>query len=189
MSKINYIVPNHAFISENSLIGKNVTIFPSVYIGDNVKIGNNVTIQTGTIIKDNVVIDDNVFIGPFSLIRDNVKIGNNSKIGPHCELKETIICQNVNVAHKNFIGNCKIFDNVNIGCGSIIANYNNGKYNETIIGENTKIGINCSIIAPIIIGKNCFIAAASVLRQDIPDGSFFITKYESEIRPNKYIPK
>lgn len=185
--EINIICPSSVYISKNSYIGKNVTIYNGVYIGDNVHIGDNVTIQSGSILKDDVFVSNNCFIGAYSVLRNKVILEEKATVGFHCEIKNSTIGYNTLIAHKNFIGDAIIKENVKIGCGTVTANFNEVKYNKTYIGQNTRIGINCSLIAPIKIGKNCVIAAASILRKDLPDNSFYITRYVSETKRNREV--
>lgn len=184
---VNFLLKDTVVIDDNVEIKDNVVIYPSVYIGNNVYIGKNVTIQTGTIIKDNVYISDNCFIGSNCLIRNNVFLNKNVTIGFNCEVKHSKIDENSIISHKCFIGDALIGENVRIGCNVITANHNNNTFNKTVIKKNTKIGINCSLIAPIVIGENCFVAACSVLRQDLENNKFFKTKYEHVIYENKYV--
>lgn len=187
MKNIKIICPSSVYISKKSHIGNNVTIYNGVCIGDNVYIGDNVTIQTGSLLNNNVYVANNCFIGAYSVLRDKVILQEKVVVGFHCEIKNSKIYNNATIAHKNFIGDALIGENVQIGCGTVTANFNRGKYNKTIIGKNTKIGINCSLVAPITIGSNCVIAAASVLRQDLDDNSFYMSKYESVIKKNREV--
>lgn len=182
-----FLAKDSVYINNNVVIKKNCTIYPGVVIEDNVYIGNNVIIQSGTIIKSNVCIEDNVFIGSSCLIRNNCWIQQNSTIGFNCEIKASKIESNCLIAHKCFVGNAILKKGVKIGCGLVTANFNNNKFNTTFIGENTEVGINCSLIAPIRIGKNCFIAACSILRDDLLDNQFVKTQYINKIVNNKKI--
>lgn len=184
-SSTTFYALSSTYIGDDVEVKENCTIFPGVYISDNVTIGNNVIIQSGTIIKNNVTIGDNCFIGSCCLIRDNVEVSNNSTIGFNCEIKKTKIGENSLIAHKCFIGDAIIEENVKIGCGTVTANFNRGDYQQTLIKKNTQIGINCSLVAPLTIGENCFIAAASILRHDLEDNKFFKIEYNEVIRENK----
>lgn len=166
-----------AVVLENNLkIGNKVIIQTGVIIQNNVEIGNNVEIQSGVVIKNNVKIGNNILIGINSLIRDNTTIKDGVIIGPNCEIKTSKISSNVRIGHKNFIGNSEIHEEVEIGFGTVTANYSQGKYSSTMIHEKTKIGCNVILIAPIKIGKNCLIAAGCVLKKDILDNSKVIQK-------------
>lgn len=181
------INPNNVYVGKKVYIGKNCIIDPFVYIGENVYIGDNVTIQSGSIIKDNVYISNNCFIGGSNLIRSKVYLGENSVVGFQNEIKNTKIGLNTSISHKCFIGDAIIGDFVKIGCNCITANFNRNQFNLTKIGNNTKIGINCSLISPITIGENCFIAACSVLRKNLEDNKFFKTEYTETIKENRNI--
>lgn len=155
------------FIDKTSKLQENCTIYPGVVIEKNCKIGKNVTIQSGTIITNSVIIEDNCFIGPFSVLRDKTKISKNSLIGPHCEIVRSTIGENSKISHRAYVGDCLIGNKVFFGCGVVVANTNFEKRFKTKIGSNTKIGASSTLISPITIGENCFIAAGTILSKNI----------------------
>ena len=155
------------------------------FIG-NVQIGKNVKIYPFCVIEDSIIEDDCV-IGPFAHIRPNCTIKKGSRIGNFCEIKNSIIGENCAISHLSYVGDCEIGDNCNIGAGTIFCNYDGNKKHKTIVGGNCFIGSNSTIIAPRHIGKNCFIAGASVLREDLEDNKFYISKSNSETKNNKNI--
>ena len=180
-NRTKFLAKDSCFISSNSKIGKGCLIYPSVVIIDSI-IGDNVTIQTGAIIKDSSKIGDNCIIGPSALVRSNSVIGKNTVIGPGSEIKNSIIGNNSLIAHKNFIGDAEVGDNVNFGFGSCIANYDFKKINKTYIGNNVKIGCNSTIISPIKIGDNSIIGACSKITRDIKENSFVKPKVKNRIK-------
>lgn len=156
-----------------------------VLIG-NVKIGKNVKIQPFCVIEDSE-IQDNCTIGPFAHIRPNCLIKKGTKIGNFCEIKNSIIGENCAISHLAYVGDCEIGNNCNIGAGVVFCNYDGKLKHKTIVGNNCFIGSNSTIIAPLTIGNNCFIAGASVLRQNLNQNEFYISKSENKIKPNKKI--
>lgn len=160
------------FVDKTCKIGKGKKIYPGVVVENNCNIGKNVTIQNGSLISNNVTIGDNCFIGPFTVIRENTTIGNNVLVGPHCEITRSNIGVNSKIAHRTYLGDVTVHDNVSIGCGTVLANTNFSDRYKSSIGSNTLIGANVTLVSPITIGSNCFVAAGTILAKDLPDSSF-----------------
>lgn len=182
---VKLINPSTIYIGENVNIEPGVTIFPNVSIFDHVTIKKNVTIQPCTTIFDHVTIHANVLIGTNTIIRQNVSIGQDSIIGPHCEVVRSTIGVKCIIAHKNFIGDALVFDNVKFGCGAIIANSDFNQKFKTTIESGAKIGINASLVAPINIGENAFIAAGSTIVDNVPSNHLAIARAYQTNKPLK----
>ncbi|WP_052664017.1 DapH/DapD/GlmU-related protein [Mycoplasmoides alvi] len=161
----------HFFVDKTSIVSDNSNIYPGVIIEKNCRIGENVTIQNSSLISNNVVIEDNCFIGPFTIIRENTILRKNSIVGPHCEIVRSEIGKNSKVSHRNYIGDATLGNSVSLGCGVTIANTDFNKRYKAIIGDNTMIGASTTLISPIVIGKNCFIAAGTILSKDLENNT------------------
>lgn len=145
----------------------------STYIDCDAKIGRDTIIYPNTIIEKDVEIGTGVKIGPFAHIRPGTEIASGAEIGNFVELVRTKIGPGCKVKHKTYLGDAILGKNINIGAGTITANYD-GKYkNQTIIGDNAFIGVGCILIAPVKIGKNAVVGAGSVVtkKHDVPDGA------------------
>ncbi|WP_027119766.1 DapH/DapD/GlmU-related protein [[Mycoplasma] testudinis] len=171
-------------IDDSCSIDKGFKIYPGVVIEKNCKIGKNVTIQNGTLISNNCEIGDNVFIGPFTVIRDKTKIKNNCVVGPHCEIVRSQLKNNVKIYHRTFVGDAELSEGVQIGCGTVIANSDFSNKFKTKIRKNTKVGANCTIISPIEIGEDCFLAAGSIISKNLENKSFYRISFEKIIKKN-----
>lgn len=162
------IIKPNSHIYGNSSIGENCIIGPTTQIYGS-KIGNNTSINS-SLIKDST-ISNYVEIGPSSHIRDNSIINDHAKIGTNAEIKNTIIGAGTKSGHFSYLGDAKIGQNVNIGAGTITCNYDGENKHETIIGDDSFIGSDSLLIAPINIGKKVITGAGSVVNKNIPDNS------------------
>jgi acetyltransferase-like isoleucine patch superfamily enzyme len=163
-------------ISKENLILDNVFIINSIIEGNFNKIGPNCFIINSRIgnknnivnsfINDNVILNNNK-IGPFSNLRKDNEIIESNKIGAFVELKNAKISSNVKCSHLAYLGDCIIKENVNIGAGVVLANYDGVNKYQTIIESNSFIGSNSTIIAPRTIGSNAYIGAGSVVTKDV----------------------
>ena len=159
--------------------------YENVVFKGKVKLGKGVTIYPFTVIEDSEIEDD-CTIGPFAHIRPNCIIKQGTKIGNFCEIKNSVIGKHCAISHLSYVGDCEIGNNCNIGAGVVFCNYDGKKKHKSIVGHNTFIGSNCTIISPVQIGNNCFIAGASVLRKNLKDKEFYISKQVNEIKENKF---
>ncbi len=172
---VKMIDPNTVYFSKDTKIGKNVTIEPFVVIGSKVKIKNNVKILSFSHIEG-VVINENVSVGPFCRLRPGTILEKNSKIGNFVEVKKSKIKKNSKVSHLSYIGDTTIGTSANIGAGTITCNYDGVKKSKTVIGDNSFVGSNSSLVAPVKIGRNSTIGAGSVITQNVKDGNLSLTR-------------
>ena len=150
--------PENTFIERDVIIGRDTVIYPFAYIGSGVRIGKS------------------CIIGPSCRIRGSSKIGNNVKVGNFAEISRSNIGSGSKVKHFSYIGCTSIGKNVNIGAGTVVANYDGKKKHNTIIGDNAFIGSNTTLIAPVKIGKSVITGAGSVVTRNsnVADNSIIV---------------
>ena len=172
---VKMIDPNTVYFSKDTKIGKNVTIEPFVVIGSKVKIKDNAKILSFSHIEG-VIINENVSVGPFCRLRPGTILEKNSKIGNFVEIKKSKVKKNSKVSHLSYIGDTTIGKSANIGAGTITCNYDGVKKSKTVIGDNSFVGSNSSLVAPVKIGRNSTIGAGSVITQNVKDGNLSLTR-------------
>jgi bifunctional UDP-N-acetylglucosamine pyrophosphorylase/glucosamine-1-phosphate N-acetyltransferase len=183
--------PQNTYISYDAKIGRDTVIYPNCFIGPNVIIGANCRIEGATSIKnstigDNVIIkysyidgadiSNNVNIGPYSHIRPESVLAENVKVGNFSEIKKSVIETGSKVNHLSYIGDAKVGKNVNVGAGTITCNYDGSKKHQTIIGDNSFVGSNVNLVAPVKIGEQVLIAAGSTITDDVEDKKLVIAR-------------
>ncbi|MBT7624149.1 MAG: UDP-N-acetylglucosamine pyrophosphorylase [Flavobacteriaceae bacterium] len=172
---VNMMGPETIFFSNDTKIGKNVTIEPYVVIGPKVKIANNVVVKSFSHLES-CRIENKVEIGPYARIRPNTILKEGSKIGNFVEVKKSIIGKKSKVNHLSYIGDSDIGKSVNIGAGTITCNYDGVKKSKTKIKDNVFIGSNSSLVAPITIDKQSIVGAGSVITKNIKKKSLALTR-------------
>jgi len=142
----------------------------STIIYPGVKIGKDTTIYSNTVIESGVEIGSGCRIGPFSRIRPGVILGNRVEVGNFVELVRTKIGAGTKVKHHTYLGDSVIGKSVNIGAGTITANYDGKSKNKTIIEDGAFIGVGAVLIAPVHIGAGALVGAGSVVlkNHDVP---------------------
>ena len=176
---VKMIAPDTVFFSENTKIGKNVTIDPYVVIADDVSIGNNVRILSFSHLEG-VKIENNVNVGPYARLRPGTVLKSGSKIGNFVEVKKSIIGKDSKLNHLSYIGDSKLGKKVNIGAGTITCNYDGVKKNKSIIDDDVFVGSNSSLIAPIKLEKKSIIGAGSVITKKVSKNALALTRAEQK---------
>ena len=177
--------PETIFFSNDTKIGKNVTIEPYVVIGKKVKIGNNVIIKSFSHLES-CKIESKVEIGPYARIRPNTILKEGSKIGNFVEVKKSTVGKKSKVNHLSYIGDSDIGKLVNIGAGTITCNYDGVKKSKTKIKDSVFIGSNSSLIAPVTINKKSIVGAGSVITKNVKEKSLALTRsIQTEVKNYK----
>ena len=172
---VKMIAPETVFFTQNTKIGKNVTIDPYVVISENVSIGNNVRILSFSHLEG-VVIKNNVNIGPYARLRPGTVLKSGSKIGNFVEIKKSIIGEDSKVSHLSYIGDSNLGKKVNIGAGTITCNYDGVRKSKTNIRDEVFVGSNTSLVAPVELGKKSIIGAGSVITKNVRSKSLAISR-------------
>jgi len=182
---VSLIQPETIFLSGDTKFGRNVVLEPFVVIGKKVSIGNNVKILSFSHIEK-TKIKNNITVGPFARLRPGTVLENYSKVGNFVEIKKSKVGKNSKVNHLSYIGDASIGTNVNIGAGTITCNYDGRKKYKTKIDNNSFVGSNTSIVAPIKIGKNSIIGAGSVITKNVKSGTLALSRsVQKEIKKRK----
>jgi bifunctional UDP-N-acetylglucosamine pyrophosphorylase/glucosamine-1-phosphate N-acetyltransferase len=174
-SGVKMIGPETVFFSNDTKIGKSVTINPHVVIGPKVKIGNNVIINSFSHLED-CKINNKVEVGPYARLRPGTVLKEGSKIGNFVEVKKSIIGKKSKVNHLSYIGDSELGKDVNIGAGTITCNYDGINKSKTKIKDNVFVGSNSSLVAPITINKNSIIGAGSVITKNVNKETLALTR-------------
>ncbi|MGK7949574.1 MAG: bifunctional UDP-N-acetylglucosamine diphosphorylase/glucosamine-1-phosphate N-acetyltransferase GlmU [Xenococcaceae cyanobacterium] len=157
----------------NTEIGGGSRIGPGSMI-ENSQIGQNVTVQYSVV--TDAEVGSNCRIGPYTHLRGEAVIGENCRVGNFVELKKTTIGNKTNIAHLSYLGDATLGGCVNVGAGTITANYDGVRKHQTIIGDRTKTGANSVMVAPITLGEDVTVAAGSVVTRDVPDDCLVISR-------------
>lgn len=157
---VTIVDPSSTWISEDTEIGADTIVYPATYIEGKNKIGQNCK------------------IGPCAHLRGGVEVADNCKIGNFVEVKKAKIDHNTNVGHLSYIGDAELGSNINIGAGTITANYNplTKVKSKTILKDNVKIGSNTVLIAPVTVNEGANVGAGSVITKEIPAWALALTR-------------
>ena len=181
---VKMMAPETVYFSNDTKIGKNVTIDPYVVIGKKVQINNNVTIHSFSHLE-NTKIENNVTVGPYARLRPGTVLKSGSKVGNFVEVKKSIVGTDSKVNHLSYIGDTVIGSKVNVGAGTITCNYDGEKKNKTKINNKVFIGSNSSLVAPITINESSVIGAGSVITKNVSKKSLALSR-ASQVEVKNY---
>lgn len=146
-------------VGEDCIIGPNTTISHS-------RVGNGCHIQAAVV--EHAVIENDVEIGPFAHLRTGAHLEDGVHMGNFGEIKNSRLAPGVKMGHFSYIGDATIGKNVNIGAGTITANYDGQNKNPTVIEDGVFIGSDTMLVAPLRIGKGARTGAGAVVTKDVP---------------------
>ncbi|MFI3230922.1 MAG: bifunctional UDP-N-acetylglucosamine diphosphorylase/glucosamine-1-phosphate N-acetyltransferase GlmU [bacterium] len=193
--------PNNTYIGSDVKIGEDTVVLPNTIIEGHTTIGSDCIIGpnariTSAEIKDCVEINQSTVlssfinnytsVGPYAYIRPNCKIGEHVKIGDFVEVKNSNIDDNTKLSHLTYVGDSDVGKNINFGCGTVTVNYDGKNKHRTVIGDNSFIGCNTNLIAPVELGKNSTTGAGSTIVKDVPDNALAISRVKDQINKLNY---
>ena len=165
---VTVVDPDSTWISEDTQIGQDTIVYPFTYIE-----GKN-------------VIGKSCKIGPCAHLRGGVEVCDNVKVGNFVEVKKSKISSNTNVGHLSYIGDSELGERVNIGAGTITANYDpiSKTKSKTVLKDDVKIGSNTVLVAPVTVEQGANVGAGSVITKAIPQWALALTRSPLKVIEN-----
>ena len=160
-------------VASGSVIGPNTRLTDTV-VGHDCVLDETVAVEA--------VIEDGCHCGPRAYLRPQTRLCEGAKAGTHVEIKKSTIGKGSKVPHLSYIGDTTMGDGVNIGAGSITCNYDGQNKWPTVIGDNTFIGRDTMMVAPVTIGDDALVGAGSVITADVPDGALALGRARQIIK-------
>ncbi|MCB0825996.1 MAG: bifunctional UDP-N-acetylglucosamine diphosphorylase/glucosamine-1-phosphate N-acetyltransferase GlmU [Armatimonadetes bacterium] len=197
MNGVHIVDPHSTWIGGNVQIGAGTTILPGCFLQGKVVMGQDNMIGPHCFIRDAQIgngchvfmshmnqcrITDEVRVGPFANIRPKALLEDRVKVGNYVEVKNATLHEDVSVSHLTYLGDAEIGARTNIGAGTITCNYDGFNKHITKIGQDTFVGSNSTLVAPLNIGDEAMVAAGSVVNRDVPDGAMTIGRGKQEIK-------
>ncbi|MGL5255419.1 MAG: bifunctional UDP-N-acetylglucosamine diphosphorylase/glucosamine-1-phosphate N-acetyltransferase GlmU [Proteocatella sp.] len=188
---VTIINPECTYIDKDVVINRDCIIYPNCNIKGNTVIGSGTVIRENTTIEDSIIGEDTVIksstiieakvgnnttVGPYAYLRPKADIGNNCKVGDFVEFKNAKFGDGSKASHLAYVGDAEVGENVNIGCGVVFVNYDGKKKYKTIIKDNSFIGSNSNLVAPVTVEENAFVAAGSTITGDVPQNSLAVAR-------------
>lgn len=188
---VTMVDPDQTYIETDVIIGQDTVIEPGVYLKGNTVIGEDCIIGAHSIIENSTIhksvkvrsslIEESVMedfsnIGPNSHLRPESIVKESVHIGNFVEIKKATLGKNTKVGHLTYVGDATLGENINLGCGTVFVNYDGKQKHHINIGDNSFIGCNANLIAPVNVDANTYIAAGSTITDNVPAESMAIAR-------------
>ncbi len=161
-----------------------------VSLGEGVRIGAhcvvaNAQIEAGAVIHPyshidgealGVVVGPGAIVGPFARLRPGAQLGADVHIGNFVEVKNSTLAPGAKANHLTYLGDATVGERVNIGAGTITANYDGANKHRTVIEADVHIGSNSVLVAPVTIGAGGTVGASSAVTKSTPPGALTVVR-------------
>ena len=165
-----------------------VRLAPGCRLEPNVMLRGATAVGAGSVIGPNAMIDDGTIgegcrVGPFAYLRPGCTLGDRAQVGRFVELKNTSLGEGAKVPHLSYVGDAEIGAGSNLGASTITANYDGRNKHRTTIGEGVSTMVHSTLVAPVTVGDGAFVAAGSVITDDVEPGALAIARPRQTTKP------
>ena len=196
---VSFVDPASCTLSEDCRFGQDVVVEPQCHFRGSSSIGDGCRIGPGCLIEDSslgasvtvlysvlrqVQVADHCSIGPFAQLRPGTSLAEHCHIGNFVEVKNSSLANGVKVNHLSYIGDADLGAGVNVGAGTITANYDGVRKHRTVVGAGSKTGANSVLVAPLTLGENVTVGAGSTITKDVPAGSLALGRARQLVKEN-----
>ncbi len=200
---VTFVDPASCTLSDGTRFGRDVVVEPQCHFRGDAVIGEGCRIGPGSLI-DNSRIGDRVeiiysvvrdaavasdcAIGPFAQLRPGADLAEGCRVGNFVEIKQSTLAQGCKVNHLSYIGDAELGAGVNVGAGTITANYDGVNKHRTVIGAGSKTGANSVLVAPIELGEGVTVGAGSTLTKNVPAGALALGRAKQLVKETWQAP-
>ena len=183
---VTIVDPDSTFIDAAVTIGQDARIEPWTTLTGDTAIGDEAVIGPDSRIRDSRIgsgahvwgswveeseVGDGASVGPMSHLRPGSVVGPGSEIGNYAEVKNSRLGARVRQHHFSYLGDAEVGNDVNIGAGTVTANFDGTTKHQTVIGDGAFIGVDTMLRAPVTIGAGAKTGAGSVVTRDVAPGT------------------
>lgn len=179
---VTLVDPDTVYIDAEVHFEQDVTVYPNTHLRGRCRIGRWSEIGPNAILADTVVgersqivashcedavVEDGVSVGPFSRLRPGARLENDVHVGNYAEIKNSIVGSHSRIGHFSYVGDSTLGQRVNIGAGTVTANFDGTQKHATVIGDDCFVGSGSMLIAPVTLGARARTGAGSVVTRDV----------------------
>jgi bifunctional UDP-N-acetylglucosamine pyrophosphorylase/glucosamine-1-phosphate N-acetyltransferase len=157
-----------------------------VKLADDVAIGaycvlRDVSVGPGSVIApfsqlEGATIGARCRVGPYARLRPGAALDEEVHVGNFVEVKASRMGAGAKANHLAYVGDAQVGARVNVGAGTITANYDGAAKHRTVIEDDASIGSNSVLVAPVTVGKGATIGAGSVITEDAPPEALTVAR-------------
>ena len=188
--------PSSTRIDQSVRLGRDVTLAANVSLLGTTSIGDGTVIREGCVVKnceiganttlhpysvcDDATVGANVSVGPFARLRPEARLDDRVRVGNFVEVKKAHLHAGAKANHLAYLGDADIGADSNVGAGTITCNYDGIGKHLTTLGERVFIGSNSTLVAPVTIASDAYVAAGSTIGRDVPSDALAIARPRQE---------
>ena len=189
LAGVTVVDPQTTYVDATVRVGEDPVIEPGTFLRGRTRIGTGCRIGPAADVTDST-IGDNCRVehswlkdctmaagsdcGPYSKLRPGTEIGLRAHVGTFAEIVRSKIGAGTAVPHFSYLGDATVGEGVNVGAGTITANYDGDKKNPTAVGDGSFVGVDTMFVAPVKMGRRSRTGVGSVVTKDIPDDSLAV---------------
>ena len=162
----------------STVLGTGCVVGPMAQL-ENVRAGDRVVIGSSQL--EDCALDDDVRIGAYCRVRPGSVLGSGVELGTHAEVKNSTVGAASRIGHFSCVLDTDVGRDVNIGAGTVTANYDGRAKHRTTIGDRVFVGTNSTLVAPVRLGDGCYIGAGSFVDADVPPGALAVGRARQRI--------
>ena len=174
------VIGPNTHLMGHTVVGERCRIDGNAYVTD-AQLGNEVHLRFSVVLTD-CRIADGAIVGPFAHLRPGTSLGRGVHIGNFVETKEAVIGEGTKANHLTYLGDVTIGRETNIGAGTITCNYDGFQKYRTVIGDRAQIGSDSTLVAPIRLGDDVYVATATTVRHDVPAGALVYNERTEKVK-------
>lgn len=191
LSGVTVVDPGATWIDCDVEVGEDTVIAPGTVIRGRSRIGSECVIGPFAELEDvelgsgcrvgrshlsGCKLADGVDIGPFNRVRPETVMGPMSHLGTFTEVVRSRVGEGTQIPHLSYVGDAELGRDVNVGAGSITANWDGQMKHRTVIKDGTRLGSSTVLVAPVEVGEDAYTGAGSVITSDVPAGSLAVSR-------------
>jgi bifunctional UDP-N-acetylglucosamine pyrophosphorylase/glucosamine-1-phosphate N-acetyltransferase len=175
------VIRPFSFLEGRTVVRGGAVVGPFVRLQD-AEIGPGAQVLDHCLLRE-CVVGAGATVGPFAHIRPETRVGERAKVGNFVELKKTTLGEGSKAPHLSYIGDATVGPRVNIGAGTITCNYDGTHKHPTHIEAGAFVGSNTTLVAPVTVGENAYVAAGSAITEDVPAGALALGRARQVVKP------
>jgi bifunctional UDP-N-acetylglucosamine pyrophosphorylase / glucosamine-1-phosphate N-acetyltransferase len=173
---VTIVNPATTWIDADVVLEPEAVIHPFTVIRGASRVAAGAEVGPHAVVVD-AVVGAQALVGPFCYLRPGTVLGAGSKAGTFVEIKNSRIGERTKVPHLSYLGDADVGEDTNIAAGNITANQEHTRVKKrTVIGSNVRTGVDNAFVAPVSIGDDAWIAAGSVITEDVPPGALAVAR-------------
>jgi bifunctional UDP-N-acetylglucosamine pyrophosphorylase/glucosamine-1-phosphate N-acetyltransferase len=182
LNGVSIVDPQTTWIEPTVELEPDVTVHPFTVLRGSTRVAAGAEVHAHTVAVD-AVVGRGTSVGPFCYLRPGTVLGDGSKAGTFVEMKNTRIGDRTKVPHLSYLGDAEVGEDTNVAAGNITVNFSHKPgvpKGRTRIGANVRTGVQNAFVAPVEVGDGAWIAAGSVITEDVPADALAVARARQE---------